>query len=37
LMLVYIDWRTDRQRLKAGITETHPYPVWLRNNKLFED
>jgi hypothetical protein len=27
LMLVYIDWRTDRQRLKAGITETHPYPV----------
>jgi len=27
LLLLYIDWRTDRQRVVEGIVETHPYPV----------
>lgn len=27
LLILYVDWRTDRIREKEGMTETHPYPI----------
>jgi len=27
LIILYIDWRTDRKREKDGFTKTHPYPI----------
>jgi len=27
LLIIYVDWRTDRLREKEGIIETHPYPI----------
>jgi hypothetical protein len=27
LMVLYVDWRTERIRQNDGITETHPYPI----------
>jgi hypothetical protein len=27
LLVLYVSWRTDRQREKDGVTETHPYPI----------
>jgi hypothetical protein len=27
LIILYVDWRTDRIREKEGITETNPYPI----------